>query len=192
MAEQRFYSLSYSPLFKGDRYASAICVKDTHILKCSSIVPNFGIFGGPKLEGYHFVISIEDYYQPAYKLVKLYINGKNVDYLYHDEDWTVTIPRCFISNCDDMIVMPIKVVRSNGLLRYHRYHILSQNHRYNGGINNADLHTAQTLSILISSMLYQFSNDYYWKNRKEMKALWETYTVFRYQKTESEYNNMIR
>lgn len=192
MSEQRFYSLNHSFLFKGENYASTSCIKDTKILKCASISPNFGLFGNPKLDGYSFVISIEDYYQPSYKLVKLYINGKHSDYLYQDADWTVTIPRCFVSNCDDMIVMPIKVVRTNGLVKYHRYHILSQNHRYRGGINNADLHTAQALSILISSMLYQFSNDYPWSNREEMKALWETFTVYRYHKSEAEYNNMLR
>ncbi|MCM1037307.1 MAG: hypothetical protein NC406_08315 [Bacteroides sp.] len=192
MGEQRFYSMSFSFLFKGENYASITCVKDTKLLKCSNISPNFGLFGSPKLEGYSFVISIEDYYQPSYKLVKLYINGKHTDYTYCDSDWTVTIPRCFISNCDDMIVMPIKVVRANGLIKHLRYHMLSQNHRFYGGINNADLHTAQILSILISSMLYQFSDDYPWRNRDDMKALWESYTVYRYHKSESEYNNMLR
>lgn len=191
MSEKRFYSLNSYSLYEGEEYASIKCVKNTMVLKYSTILPKFSLFGKPKLDSYSFVISIENYYKDSYKLVKLYINGENKDYELYEDKWTVVIPRCFLSSCDDMIVLPVKVLR-DGVVLYYRYHILSQKHNYRGGINNADLHTAQALSVLISSMLYQFSSSYPWYIREEMKALWETYTVYRYRKDESEYNNMLR
>lgn len=185
MAEKRYYSLLLSSLFQGQEYAGKICQKDTTILKSCNIRPELNWLGNPKLSEYSFVISLDDYHRPAYKLIKLYIDGENSDYIYHDSDWKVIIPRCFISNCDNMLVIPIKVIRKSGIINYYRYHIESKNHGYHGSINNADLYTAQVLSIMISTILYQFSDSYPWNDRFKLKALLETYTVFRYSKTES-------